>query len=503
MTRMTTKQSITKRSEDYSKWYLDVVREADLAENSAVRGCMVIKPNGYALWERLQSVLDGMIKETGHVNAYFPLFIPKSFLGKEASHIKGFAKECAVVTHHRLIDNPEGDGVIVDPKAKLDEEVIVRPTSETIIYDSYSRWIKSWRDLPLLINQWANIVRWEMRTRVFLRTTEFLWQEGHTAHATEAEAEEETRKMLDVYRQLAENYLAIPVVMGRKPEHDKFPGALRTYAIEAMMQDGKALQSGTSHNLGQNFAKVFDVKFTDKDGKQKFAWQTSWGVSTRLLGGLIMAHSDDAGLVLPPKMAPLQVVIIPIWKGDKEKSAVMKTAEKLSTDLSGGENCVTTMIDDRDYETPGAKFNEWEKRGVPLRIEIGPRDVEKGSVVVAERDTGKKTDVKNKDIILFVAKTLEAMQNRMFDKAKTFMDEHTVRVDDYTEFKKKIEDGCFIWAHWDGTAETAEKVQEETKATIRAVPVEKLTRNAPKKEAGKCIFSGGKSEQRVLWAKAY
>lgn len=475
-------KGITKRSEDYSKWYLDIVEKADLAENSPVRGCMVIKPYGYALWENIKSILNQNIVATGHQNAYFPLFVPLSTFAKEAAHIKGFAKECAVVTHHRLIETSEGDGVMLDPDSKLSDPVIVRPTSETIIYETYSKWIKSWRDLPLLINQWANIVRWEMRTRPFLRTTEFLWQEGHTAHETEEEAEEEALKMLDVYADLAENCMAMPVIKGLKPEHDKFPGALRTYAIEAMMQDGKALQSGTSHNLGQNFSKPFNIKYLDKDGKEKYVWQTSWGVSTRLVGGLIMAHSDDKGLVLPPRIAPIQCVIVPIWKSDEEKKMVLEQANKLSNELCN--ECLCVSLDDREEVTPGFKFNEWELKGVPIRIELGPKDIEKGQVVLVRRDSGEKKEVKESEVAQAIKNLLEEIQKALFEKAKKQMDENTIEAGSEEELKAGIKENKFVWAKWDEKVETAERIQKETKATIRLVPTE-----------------GDKD--KVLWAKAY
>jgi len=494
VTMITSKKSITPRDQDYSQWYLDVVREADLAENSAVRGCMVIKPYGYAIWENFQKELDRMFKESGHQNAYFPLFIPKSFFAREAQHIQGFAKESAVVTHHRLKADPKA-GIVVDPTSKLTEELIVRPTSETIIYDSFSRWIKSWRDLPLLINQWANVVRWEMRTRPFLRTSEFLWQEGHTAHASSDEAEQETVRMLRVYQKFAQDFLALPVVAGRKTESEKFAGADHTYCIEAMMQDGKALQAGTSHHLGQNFAKVFNVTFTDQNGQVQHVWQTSWGVSTRLMGALIMAHSDDLGLVLPPKIAPIQVVIVPIWKTDKERSAVFALAEKLSTSLS---RHATVKIDRRDYVTPGFKFNDWETKGVPIRLELGPKDLAHDQAVLVRRDTQAKQTVELKDLSNQVVKLLDEIQTRLFTKANRFLTDHTFKVDSFDQFKDVIENKHgFALAHWDGSAETEAKIKAETKATIRCIPFDSPL------EKGVCVYTGHESKQRVIFAKAY
>lgn len=489
-----TKKNITPRSQDYSQWYLDIVREADLAENSVVRGCMVIKPYGYAIWENFKKELDKMFKDTGHENAYFPLFIPKSFLAREAEHVEGFAKECAVVTHHRLkVDKKEG--VVVDPQARLAEELVVRPTSETIIYDSFSKWIKSWRDLPMLINQWANIVRWEMRTRPFLRTTEFLWQEGHTAHATLKEAEQETLQMLGVYQKFAETYLAIPVIAGKKSQSEKFAGALHTYCIEAMMQDGKALQAGTSHNLGQNFAKPFKVMFTDRDGKNKYVWQTSWGVTTRLVGALIMAHSDDLGLVLPPKIAPLQVVIVPIWKSDQEQKQVLELAQNLKRQL---EKKYSVKLDDRDYLKPGFKFSDWETKGVPIRLEVGPKDVAAGQVVVVRRDNLEKQPVSIEQLESHLTEILNDIQTVLYKRAKKFLTDNTHQVDSYDEFKDVIKNKHgFVLAHWDGTPETEAKIQAETQATIRCIPLK------GKKEAGQCIFSGKPSKQRVVFAKAY
>ena len=482
------------RADNYSQWYQDLVVKADLAENSAVRGCMVIKPYGYAIWEKIQSILDKMFKDTGHVNAYFPLFIPKSFFTKEASHVEGFAKECAVVTHYRLKNDADGN-IIVDPDAKLDEELIIRPTSETIIWNTYRGWIQSYRDLPLLINQWANVVRWEMRTRLFLRTTEFLWQEGHTAHATSEEAKEETNKMLEVYASFAENFLAIPVLKGLKTENERFAGALETYCIEAMMQDGKALQAGTSHFLGQNFAKAFDVKFTGKDGKQDYVWATSWGVSTRLMGALIMAHSDDDGLVLPPKLAPLQVVIVPIFKNDEQLKSISDVANKIMHDLKAKN--ISVKYDDRDTFKPGWKFSEYELKGVPIRIAIGPRDIENGTVEVARRDTKEKSVMQITDIHLKIEHLLDQIQDNIYRKALNFRETHTYMADSYDEFKKLIEEGGFIYAHWDGTSETELKIKDDTKATIRCIPLDN------KQEAGKCILTGKPSKQRVVFAKSY
>ncbi|REJ84502.1 MAG: proline--tRNA ligase [Bacteroidetes bacterium] len=483
------------RAENYAQWYQDLVIKADLAENSAVRGCMVIKPYGYAIWEKMQAVLDRKFKETGHSNAYFPLFIPKSFFSKEASHVEGFAKECAIVTHYRLKNAEDGNGVVVDPEAKLEEELIIRPTSETIIWNTYRGWIQSYRDLPILVNQWANVVRWEMRTRLFLRTAEFLWQEGHTAHATKEEAIEETKRMLDVYADFVENTMAVPVYKGVKTANERFAGALDTYCIEAMMQDGKALQAGTSHFLGQNFAKAFDVKFTGKDGKQDFVWATSWGVSTRLMGALVMAHSDDDGLVLPPKLAPIQVVIVPIHKNDEQLAAITVVANKIVDELK--KLGISVKYDDRDTHKPGWKFSEYEFKGVPVRVAIGPRDLENGTVEVARRDTKEKSVMQLTDLTLKISHLLDHIQDNLYKKALTFREENTHHADSYDEFKKKIEQGGFVMAHWDGTTETELKIKEETKATIRCIPL-----NA-KKEKGKCIFSGNDSEQRVIFAQAY
>lgn len=488
-------KGITSRETDYSQWYNELVVKADLAEHSAVRGCMVIKPYGYAIWEKMQAALDKMFKDTGHSNAYFPLFIPKSFFSREASHVEGFATECAVVTHYRLKNDGSGN-IVVDEDAKLEEELIVRPTSETIIWNTYKGWIESYRDLPILVNQWANVVRWEMRTRLFLRTAEFLWQEGHTAHATEAEAIEETEKMLGVYADFAENWMAIPVIKGRKTENERFAGALDTYCIEALMQDGKALQAGTSHFLGQNFAKAFDVKFTSKSGKLDYVWATSWGVSTRLIGALIMAHSDDAGLVLPPKLAPIQVVIVPIYKTDEEIGAIGELADGLIAALKA--KGISVKFDDRDTQRPGFKFAEWELKGVPVRIAIGARDMQQGTVELARRDTQTKETVPQEGLATRIGELLEEIQQRIFDKALAFREENTVAVDSYEEFKKVLEEkGGFISAHWDGTVETEKRIKEETKATIRCIPLDN------REESGKCMLSGKPSGQRVLFAKAY
>lgn len=490
-------KEVTSKEENYSQWYNNLVVKADLAENSAVRGCMVIKPYGYAIWEKIQGQLDSMFKATGHQNAYFPLFIPKSFLSREAEHVEGFAKECAVVTHHRLMANPDGPGVVVDPDAKLEEELIVRPTSETIIWNSYKNWIKSYRDLPILINQWANVVRWEMRTRLFLRTAEFLWQEGHTAHATAQEAMEEAERMVHVYADFARNYMALPVVIGHKSEHERFAGALDTLCIEAMMQDGKALQAGTSHFLGQNFAKAFDVKFADKDGKLDYVWATSWGVSTRLMGALIMAHGDNNGLVLPPAIAPIQVVFVPVYKGEEELGrmvACMKDIEKELKALG-----ISSKIDDRDNVRSGFKFAEWELKGVPVRIVIGPRDLEKGEVEICRRDTLEKHSAPREGIAAYIKELLDEMQANIYRKALAFRDSRTIKVDTWEEFKEKIEEGGFLLCHWDGTSETEMRIQEETKATIRCIPVDSFVC----KEPGKCIYSGRPSQQRVIFARSY
>ena len=488
-------KELTPRSESYSQWYQDLVIKADLAENSAVRGCMVIKPYGYAIWEKMQRQLDDMFKETGHVNAYFPLFIPKSFLSREAEHVEGFAKECAVVTHYRLKANPDGDGVVVDPQAKLEEELIVRPTSETIIWNTYKNWIQSHRDLPILYNQWANVVRWEMRTRLFLRTAEFLWQEGHTAHATKEEAEEEARRMLEVYATFAEEYMAMPVVKGVKSANERFAGAVDTYTIEALMQDGKALQSGTSHFLGQNFAKAFNVTFADKDGNRDFVWATSWGVSTRLMGALIMSHSDDNGLVLPPKLAPYQVVIVPIYRNEEQLAQIDEKATQIIQALRA--KGISVKYDNSDNKKPGWKFAEYELKGVPVRLAMGARDLENNTIEIARRDTLTKETVGLDGIEETVATLLDDIQKNIFQKALNYRKEHTITVDSYEEFKEKIEDGGFILAHWDGTSETEERIKAETKATIRCIPLNgDMT-------PGKCMVTGKPSPQRVLFARAY
>lgn len=488
-------KKLTSREEDYSKWYNELVMQADLAQHSDVKGCMVIKPYGYAIWENMRDVLDKMFKDTGHQNAYFPLFIPKSYMSKEAKHVEGFAKECAVVTHYRL-KNDENGGVIVDPDAKLEEELIVRPTSETIIWNTYRTWIQSYRDLPILINQWANVVRWEMRTRLFLRTAEFLWQEGHTAHATKAEAIEESEKMLHVYASFAEQWMAMPVVRGVKSESERFAGAEDTYCIEALMQDGKALQAGTSHFLGQNFAKAFDVKFADKTGKMEHVWASSWGVSTRLMGALIMTHSDDEGLVLPPKLAPIQVVMVPIYKNEEQLKALSEKMDELSAKLS--DLGIRVKVDLDDTKKPGWKFAEYELKGVPVRIAMGPRDLENGSIEVARRDTKEKQGIPLEGAADFVADLLNKIQENLFLRSAAFRTEHTTEVQDYAEFKEVLEaKGGFVSAHWDGTAETEEKIKQETKATIRCIPLD------AKEEEGKCIYTGAPSNKRVLFAKAY
>ena len=489
-------KALTSRGEDYSKWYNDLGVKAGLAENSAVRGCMVIKPYGYAIWEKMHDALDKMFKDTGHVNAYFPLFIPKSFFSKEAHHVEGFAKECAVVTHYRLKNDPEGKGVIVDPDARLEEELIVRPTSETIIWNTYKNWIQSYRDLPILCNQWANVVRWEMRTRLFLRTAEFLWQEGHTAHATKEEAVEEARKMIGVYRDFAEQWLALPVIVGHKSDSERFAGADDTLTIEALMQDGKALQSGTSHFLGQNFAKAFDVQFTNKEGQLDYVWATSWGVSTRLMGALIMAHSDNNGLVLPPKLAPIQVVMVPIYKGEEELRSIVAVMEGIAAELKA--KGISVKIDDRDNVRSGFKFAEYELKGVPVRLAIGPRDLAGGTVELARRDTLTKESVPAEGIADRIENLLEDIQRNIYDKALKFRDSMITRVDTYDEFKRVLEEkGGFILAHWDGTPQTEELIKNETKATIRCIPVD-----APAEE-GTCIVSGKPSHRRVLFAKSY
>ena len=489
-------KELTSRSENYSQWYNDLVVKADLADNSAVRGCMVIKPYGYAIWEKMQAQLDKMFKETGHVNAYFPLFIPKSFFSKEASHVEGFAKECAVVTHYRLMNDPNGKGIIVDPEAKLEEELIVRPTSETIIWSTYKTWIQSYRDLPILVNQWANVVRWEMRTRLFLRTAEFLWQEGHTAHATSQEALEETERMVNVYATFVEEFMALPVVKGAKSANERFAGALETYTIEALMQDGKALQSGTSHFLGQNFAKAFDVRFTNKEGKEDFVWATSWGVSTRLMGALIMAHSDDNGLVLPPKLAPIQVVIVPIYKHDEQLEAISTKVNELVVKLKA--MGISVKFDNNDTKKPGWKFAEYELKGVPVRIAIGPRDLENGTVEVARRDTLQKEVVSMDGIELYIEKLLNDIQDNIYKKAFDYRTMMTTPVETYEEFNEVLRNkGGFISAHWDGTPETEQKIKDETKATIRCIPFDQVP------EEGKCVYSGNPSKGRVLFALSY
>ena len=490
-------KKLTKREEDYSKWYNELVVKADLAENSAVRGCMVIKPYGYAIWEKMQAQLDKMFKETGHENAYFPLFVPKSLFEAEEKNAEGFAKECAVVTHYRLQNDPDKPGKLrVDPEAKLEEELVVRPTSEAIIWNTYKGWIQSYRDLPLLINQWANVVRWEMRTRLFLRTSEFLWQEGHTAHTTESEAIAEAKQMQEVYAEFAETFMAMPVVKGVKSESERFAGAIDTFTIEALMQDGKALQAGTSHFLGQNFAKAFDVKFTSKEGKQEYVWATSWGVSTRLIGGLIMTHSDDFGLVLPPKLAPIQVVIVPIYKNEEQLVAISEKVTVFVKELRA--KGISVKFDTRDTFRPGAKFAEYELKGVPLRIAIGNRDLENNTVEVARRDLLSKETVSQDNLVGYIEELLEKIQENLFTKAINFRASHTTEVDTFEEFKKVIKDkGGFVSAHWDGTIETEEKIKELTKATIRCIP------NDIKEEVGSCVFTGKPSMKRVLFAKAY
>lgn len=489
-------KSFTTREENYSQWYNDIVKKADLAENSSVRGCMVIKPYGYAIWEKVQSTLDKMFKETGHTNAYFPIFIPKSFFSREASHVEGFAKECAVVTHYRLKNDPNGAGVVVDPEAKLEEELIVRPTSETIIWDTYKSWIQSYRDLPILCNQWANVVRWEMRTRLFLRTAEFLWQEGHTAHATREEAVAETERMLHVYADFAENYMAMPVVKGVKSPNERFAGAIDTYCIEALMQDGKALQAGTSHFLGQNFAKAFDVKFLNKENKQEYVWATSWGVSTRLLGALIMTHSDDNGLVLPPNLAPIQVVVVPIYKSEEQRQAIAEKVKPLIAQLKALN--ISVKFDDDDSKRSGWKFNEYELKGVPVRIAIGPRDLENNASEVARRDTLTKEVVPFDNLVEHVQQLLKDIQQNLFGKALKFREDNTRKADTWEEFVELLDKHPgFIYAHWDGTPETEDKIKELTKATIRCIPFDNP------QEEGKCILTGKPSKQRVLFARSY
>lgn len=488
-------KALPKRSENYSEWYNEIVKRADLAENSAVRGCMVIKPYGFAIWEKMQRALDDMFKATGHVNAYFPLFVPKSFLEKEEEHAEGFAKECAVVTHYRLKANPDGKGLIVDPNAKLEEELIIRPTSETVIWNTYKNWIQSWRDLPLLINQWCNIVRWEMRTRLFLRTTEFLWQEGHTAHATEQEAVEETERMLGVYATFAEEWIALPVLKGLKSPNERFAGAIETYCIEALMQDGKALQAGTSHFLGQNFSKSFEVQFVNKENTLEYPWATSWGVSTRLMGALIMAHSDDNGLVLPPKLAPIQVVIVPIYKTPEDLAKINEIAKPIFEGLKAAG--ISVKYDDDDKQRSGWKFAEYELRGVPIRLGVGMRDLENRSIEVARRDNLTKESRPIDGIVEHVKGLLDEIQSNIYQRALKFREDNTFRVDTWGEFKDQIERGGFILAHWDGTAETEEKIKDETKATIRCIPID-----APE-ETGKCVYSGSPSNKRVIFARAY
>lgn len=486
---------LTSRAENYAQWYNDLVLKAGLAENSAVRGCMVIKPYGYAIWEKMQAQLDKMFKETGHENAYFPLFIPKSFLSKEADHVEGFAKECAVVTHYRLKNDENGKGLIVDPEAKLEEELIVRPTSETIIWNTYKNWIQSYRDLPILVNQWANVVRWEMRTRLFLRTAEFLWQEGHTAHATQQEAIDEAKQMIDVYAKFARDWMAMPVIQGHKTESERFAGAIDTLSIEAMMQDGKALQAGTSHFLGQNFARAFDVKFADKSGKLEYVWATSWGVSTRLMGALVMAHSDDNGLVLPPKLAPIQVVIVPIYRNDEQYDVVCAKGEELRLKLVA--QGISVKFDKRDSQKPGWKFAEYELKGVPVRLALGMRDIENGTIEVARRDTLTKEVLPIDGIEMAIVQLLDEIQSQIYQKALDFRDANIHTVDTWDEFTQALDKGGFIMAHWDGTIETEQKIQEETKATIRCISFD------VKPEEGKCIYSGKPSRFRVVFAKAY
>lgn len=488
-------KNFSTRKENYSQWYNELVVKADLAENSAVRGCMVIKPYGYAIWEKMQAALDKMFKDTGHENAYFPLFIPKSFFSKEASHVEGFAKECAVVTHYRLRTSDDGKDIVVDEDAKLEEELIIRPTSETIIWDTYRKWIQSYRDLPILVNQWANVVRWEMRTRLFLRTAEFLWQEGHTAHETKQEAVDETLTILDVYARFAEEWMSVPVLKGLKSQSEKFAGAIDTYCIEALMQDGKALQAGTSHFLGQNFAKAFDVKFLSKENKLEYVWATSWGVSTRLMGALVMSHSDDKGLVLPPKLAPIQVVIIPIYKKDEQLEQISEKVKAIKSTLEA--KGISVKFDDRDTYKPGWKFSEYEFKGVPVRLALGPRDLENGTIEVARRDTLEKEILPMEGIEEVIEKLLNEIQENLFNKALHFRERNTFSVDNWKDFKKQINEGGFVLAHWDGTAETELKIKEKTKATIRTIPLNNL------QEEGKCIFTGKPSNERVVFAKAY
>lgn len=490
-------KNIPSRAEDYAQWYVELVKQADLAENSDVRGCMVIKPYGYAIWEKMQQGLDKMFKDTGHVNAYFPLFVPKSMFEAEEKNAEGFAKECAIVTHYRLKTDPVNKGkLIVDPEAKLEEELVVRPTSEAIIWSTYKKWIQSYRDLPILINQWANVVRWEMRTRLFLRTTEFLWQEGHTAHETKQEAEKEAHQMLNVYAEFVENFIGLPVIKGKKSEGEKFPGAVDTYCIEALMQDGKALQAGTSHFLGQNFAQAFDVQFSSKEGKLDYVWGTSWGVTTRLIGALIMAHSDDDGLILPPKLAPIHVVIVPIFRSEEELAKVSAAVEPILKQLRAAG--LSVKFDNRDTHKPGFKFAEYEMKGVPVRIAIGPRDLDNGTVEVARRDTKEKSVMKTETVATAIPKLLEEIQQNIYNRALKFRAEMTTKVDSYDEFKKVLDGkGGFILAHWDGTVETEAKIKEETKATVRCIPLDAV------EEDGKCVFSGKPSSRRVVFARAY
>ena len=490
-------KEVTKRSENYSQWYNDLALKADLAEQSAVRGCMVIKPYGYAIWETMQHILDGMFKATGHQNAYFPLFIPKSFFSREAEHVAGFAKECAVVTHHRLMNSPDGKGVVVDPDAKLEEELIVRPTSETIIWSTYKNWITSWRDLPILCNQWANVVRWEMRTRLILRTAEFLWQEGHTAHATAEEAQKEAQTMVNVYADFARNVMALPVIVGHKSPNERFAGALDTLTIEAMMQDGKALQAGTSHFLGQNFAKSFDVQFANKDGQLEYVWATSWGVSTRLMGALIMAHGDDNGLVIPPRLAPIQVVMVPIYKDQQSLDAVLARMEEIGAELKA--KGISFKIDSRDTLRPGFKFAEWELKGVPVRIAMGTRDLENGTVEIARRDTLTKENVQMEGLADRIEALLSDIQSNIYEKALAFRNASVRKVDSWEDFKKEITKGGFLLCHWDGTVQTEEKIKEETKATIRCIPIDSYDNN----EEGVCVYSGKPSKGRVIFAISY
>lgn len=489
-------KELTPQSENYSQWFQDIVTKADLAETSAVRGCMVIKPYGYAIWEKIQQELDRRFKETGHVNAYFPLFIPKSYLSREAAHVEGFAKECAVVTHYRLKSTPDGKSVEVDPTARLEEELIVRPTSETIIWSTYKNWIQSYRDLPLLCNQWANVVRWEMRTRPFIRTTEFLWQEGHTAHATQQEAEVEARKIHDLYADFARDFLALPMVKGVKTETERFAGACDTYTIEAMMQDGKALQAGTSHFLGQNFAKAFDVTFLNKEGNRDYVWATSWGVTTRLIGALIMAHSDDNGLVLPPKLAPIQVVIVPIHKTEEQLAAIMEVAQRIANQLKSKN--ISVKVDDNDNKKPGWKFAEYELKGVPVRLALGMRDIENGTIEIARRDNLTKETRTLEGVEDYIETLLQEIQENIYQKALQYRDQHVYKVDSYEEFKEKVKEGGFFLCHWDGTAETEERIKEETQATIRCIPLDMDI-----EEEGTCMVTGKPSKRRVLIARSY